>query len=98
MQASVRGGTGCPLKLLPITGPSHIGAGWFRESRLQRKKGSQPLDETEPDPVVVNLSRTYYEHKNDYDLWHPRLAHINPRLALVAKPDLKDWPRKAHCW
>jgi hypothetical protein len=57
-EPSVRGATGCPLKLLPITGPTHIGAGWFLECRLQRNKASQPLDETEPDPVVVNLSRT----------------------------------------
>ena len=25
------------------------------------------------------------------------MAHINPRLALIAKPDLKHWPNKNHC-
>src|SRR4029079_4330820 len=30
-------------------------------------------------------------------LWHPRMAHINPKLALNAQPDLKEWPRKCFC-
>ncbi len=47
--------------------------------------------------AMANISRTYYESTNDFDLWHPRLAHVNPRLALVAKPDLKNWPKKCFC-
>jgi hypothetical protein len=89
----------CPLKLLPVVGPmnSEIGKRWFEESHLLREKNSQPLDLTSPEHVQLNLSRTYSECKSDYELWHPRLAHINPRLALIAKPDLKDWPRKLLC-
>ena len=86
----VRIAAGCPLRLLPITGPTTHSVGWYQECRLQRERNPQSLD-------AVSGPRTYYEHKTDYDLWHPRLAHINPRLALLAKPDLKEWPRKAHC-
>ena len=25
------------------------------------------------------------------------MAHVNPRLAAVAKPDLQDWPKKCFC-
>ena len=50
-----------------------------------------------PPDVLTRLSRTYHECKTEFELWHPRLAHVNPRLALLAKPDLKDWPKKCFC-
>ena len=50
-----------------------------------------------PEDIIANLARTYHEFKTDFELWHPRLAHINSRLALSAKPDLKDWPKKLNC-
>ena len=67
---------------------------------LKVQRSAQPQSKTDLEPpaeVKINLSKTYNEYKNDYELWHPRLAHINPRLAKLAKPDLKDWPEKAHC-
>ena len=91
------------MHLTPIAGVASSAAGknWFEERHKTRANGYSP------DPLLnflsvsfdikVNLSRTYHEYKSDFELWHPRLAHINPRLALLAKPDLKDWPRKSHC-
>ena len=68
----------------------------FTELHRRRSRGEEDI--TEPcDMVRAFLARTYHEYKNDYDLWHPRLSHVNPRLAQVAKPDLKNWPRKNHC-
>ena len=28
--------------------------------------------------ALARLSRTYHEFKADFDIWHPRMAHINP--------------------
>ena len=68
----------------------------LRELHRRRSRGEE--DCTLPmDGATVFLARTYHEYKCDYDLWHPRLSHINPRLARVAKLDLKEWPRKNHC-
>ena len=47
--------------------------------------------------AAVNLARTYHEFANDYDAWHGRMMHINPKLAKIAKPDLKDWPANCFC-
>jgi hypothetical protein len=74
---------------------SVAGGKWFDECRLLKRKGEEGI--APPADVQANLSRTYHEYKNDFEIWHPRLAHINPRMALIAKPDLKDWPRKAQC-
>ena len=86
------------MQLIPVVGVNNSLAGnnWFAERHLARAQGL--FDPSLPPPdVTVNLSRTYHEFKSEYELWHPRLAHINPRMALLAKPDLKDWPRKSHC-
>ena len=46
---------------------------------------------------LARLSKTYHEFKDDFSLWHPRMAHVNPRLAIHAKPDLHAWPKKCFC-
>jgi hypothetical protein len=87
-----------PMQLLPVAGVGNSLSGpqWFEERRLVRARGvGDPFPP--PPEVFANLSRTYHEYKSEFELWHPRLAHINPRMALLAKPDLKDWPRKSHC-
>ena len=30
-------------------------------------------------------------------MWHGRFMHINQKLSLIAKPDLKNWPDKHFC-
>jgi transposase InsO family protein len=47
--------------------------------------------------IQAFLSRTYHELPNDWAIWHGRFMHVNPKLCLKAKPDLKDWPKKAEC-
>ena len=63
----------------------------------RRARASKADTVEEPADVSANLSKTYHEYKTDFDLWHPRMAHINPRMAKRAMPDLKDWPAKSHC-
>ena len=65
------------------------------DNRAQQVNGP-PVDISPLTDVVTNLSRTYYEMKTEYELWHPRLAHISPKLAMLAKPDIK-WPKKIMC-
>ena len=49
------------------------------------------------DSILANLASTYHEYDNDYDLWHGRLAHINPRLMQMARPNLKCQDVKHNC-
>ncbi len=90
-----------PLQLLPVVGNSSlVGGKWFdasRERRAKDKDASGPESWERVCDAIANLSQTYHELKTDFDVWHSRLAHINPRLALIAKPDLRDWPKKCHC-
>ena len=69
------------------------------KSEALRRQREVPLLKVnlEPPAVKISLSKTYDEYKSTYELWHPRLAHINPRLAKLAKPELEGWPEKAHC-
>ena len=46
--------------------------------------------------VSANLAKTYHEYTNEYDLWHPRLAHVNSKLIQLARPEL-TCPRKSQC-
>lgn len=77
-----------PMELVPVLSYSKI-----REIQEMREITYSDT----PPAVLAKLSRTYHECVKDFDLWHPRMAHINPRLALLAKPDLKDWPKKCFC-
>ena len=56
----VRIAAGCPLRLLPITGPTTHSVGWYQECRLQRERNPQSLDESVsgPDPVVIYPAHT----------------------------------------
>jgi len=85
-------GKGNPMRMTDKSGQGPLS---FKTRRSARQKLTEELDP--PCDVKINLSRTYNEYHNDYELWHPRLAHINQKLAKLAKPDLKDWPVKAHC-
>ena len=95
-----------PLSLVPAVGISNskVGDKWYERVHAARvTEGGDtycplPFDATMFDEDTrALLTRTYHEFKTDYDLWHPRLAHINQRLALLAKPDLKDYPKKCAC-
>ena len=79
-----------PMKFVPVMNYVKI-----REIQVSRSESEAKVCERKD--AVVNMSRTYYEHTKDFDLWHPRMVHINPRLALLAKPDLKEWPKKCFC-
>jgi hypothetical protein len=90
------------MAMLPVAGVNNsvYGSTWFEERRSSR--ANRPVDPSSDPPntcenVIARLAETYHEFKSDYELWHPRLAHINPRTALIAKPDLKDWPKKQNC-
>lgn len=78
-----------PMSLVPVMNYDKI-----RE--IQANRIEQPVKREAPD-AFAKLSRTYHEFSKEFDLWHPRMMHINPRLALLAKPDLKDWPKKCFC-
>ena len=97
-----------PLNMCPVVGPnsSSLGPMWYKINQEQRSRMTELPCEVSSwaliatlshNPVVANLSRTYHEYKDDYALWHPRLAHVNQRMAIIAKPDLKEWPRKMQC-
>ena len=100
-----------PLALIPAIGVqnSFSGLKWFELTRVLRVEEKHDYS-MEPSPeladalssiplgeVTAKLTRTYHEFKSDFDLWHPRLAHINSKLARTALPDLKDYPKKCHC-
>ncbi len=78
-----------PLQLTPVV------------SRSCNQRVMNSLVEATRVPTLVEiqafLSRTYHELPNDWAIWHGRFMHVNPRLCLKAKPDLKDWPKKAEC-
>ena len=77
---------------------SSVGPGGKQVIENTRRVRALQNDEVAvPAHVSANLSKTYHEYKTDFDLWHPRLAHINPRMAKRALPDLKEWPAKSHC-
>ena len=69
-------------------------AQFFKEAHERRWE--RPICALPPD-VRAHMAQSYHEYKSDYDLWHPRLAHINPRLMKLAWPDLEDAPTKRHC-
>ena len=77
-----------PLLILPIVPSQEV-----RKASLD----FTALVPYSPSSAKVNMTRTYHEQKDDFGLWHPRMAHVNPRMALIAKPDLKNWLRKCHC-
>src|SRR5690348_7844062 len=89
------------MKLLPVMGVSSsaVGGEWFNDTRMVRMAASNEPELSYEciEETLVKLSRTYHEMKTDFEIWHPRLAHINPKLALMAKPDLKEWPKKCFC-
>ena len=84
-----------PLSLVPAVGISNskVGDKWYE--RVHAARVTSTFDATMFDEDTRALLT--HEFKTDYDLWHPRLAHINQRLALLAKPDLKDYPKKCAC-
>ena len=49
------------------------------------------------DNPQANLSRTYSEGISTDDLWHGRMIHINPKMAKLANPLLKESPDKKEC-
>jgi hypothetical protein len=94
-----------PFKLVPVEGVNNSSSGsrYFGQVRAQRLIVSKcdvslPGNLTEStDLCMARLVRTYHEFKSDYELWHPRLAHINVKLAKKAKPDMEGWSRARHC-
>ena len=43
------------------------------------------------------MAKTYHEYTTDYDLWHPRLAHVNSKLVLLSKPEIKHTAKTHQC-
>ena len=94
-----------PFQLVPVEGinSSASGSAYFGQVRAQRLiilkcDESLPGNLTEStDLCIARLVRTYHEFGSDYELWHPRLAHINLKLAKKAKPDLVGWTHARHC-
>ena len=79
-----------PMHLLPVVSPINY----------PKVEGSGEVMELSGEGItdaIANLSRTYHELKSDFEIWHPRMGHVNPRMAIVAKPDLKEWPKKCFC-
>ena len=80
-----------PMAYVPVLSYDHL-----RKTQKEREeKEVIPLEVCLD--AISKLSRTYHEYKTDFVFWHPRMAHVNPRMAILAKPDLKDWPKKCFC-
>lgn len=60
----------------------------WRARRAELKDDDAPGEQ-------ASLARTYHEILSEKDLWHPRLAHVNPRLMELAIPGLKG--EKSNC-
>ena len=78
------------------------GAVNYADIRAKRHKGptvdlSAPVNVESVFPIVAQLTKTYHEYSNEYDLWHSRMIHLNPKFVAMANPDLKQCPTKAEC-
>jgi len=47
--------------------------------------------------VSTFLSHTYSEYVSEYDMWHARLGHVNPRLLAMAVPGVVSARDKRNC-
>ena len=82
-----------PMMYIPVLSYARL-----RQTQKEREENKlAPGEDVYFLDAISKLSRTYHECKSDFDLWHPRMAHVNPRMALLSKPDLKDWPKKCFC-
>ena len=63
----------------------------------QRYSHTRGEDAKASSTVSTLLSRTYSEYENDYDLWHARMGHVNPRLLALAVPGVASAREKHNC-